>query len=104
MSQFELIRPLRSDQDVKALVHSGDMAIIGPHAVAVYLVINAEKTFPTVKVLCKKSGISDKSVRRSLAVLEEYGYIGKKATKQARGYSAFPLGEKNARLINENQI
>jgi hypothetical protein len=94
MSQFELKRPLRSEQGVKALVHSGDLAIIGPHALAVYLVINAEKTFPTVKVLCKKSGISDKPVRRSLVVLEEYGYIGKKETKQARGYSAFPLGER----------
>ena len=93
MSQFELKRPLRSEQDVKALVHSGDIAIIGPRAVAVYLVINAEKTFPTVKMLCKKSGISDKPVRRSLAVLEEYGYIGKKETKQAHGYSVFPSGE-----------
>jgi len=93
MSQFELKRPLRSEQDVKALVHSGDIAIIGPHALAVYLVINAEQTFPTVKVLCKKSGISDKPVRRSLVVLEEYGYIGKKRTKQAQGYSAFPLGK-----------
>ena len=89
MSQFELKRPLRSEQDVKALVHSGDLAIIGPHAVAVYLVINAEKTFPTVKVLCKKSGISDKPVRRSLVVLEEYGYIGKKETNRPMAIRLF---------------
>ncbi len=81
MSQFALIRPLRSEQHVKALVDSGDIAIIGPHTLAVYLVINAGQTFPTVKVRCKKSGISDKPVHRSLVVLEEYGYIGKKETK-----------------------
>ncbi|MDD3815686.1 MAG: helix-turn-helix domain-containing protein [Desulfocapsaceae bacterium] len=92
MSQFELKKPIRSEQDIKALIESGDIAIIGPHALAVYLVINAEQTFPTVKVLCKKSGISDKPVRRSLMVLEEYGYIGKKETKQAQGCSAFPSG------------
>jgi len=44
MSQFELNKTLRSEQDVKALV-------------------------------------------------EEYGYIGKKETKPAQGYSAFPLGK-----------
>jgi len=89
MRQFELKKNIRSEQDVKALVDSGDFAIIGPHALAMYMVINAEQTFPTVKVLCKKKGISDKPVRRSLMVLEEYGYIGKKETKQAQGYSAF---------------
>lgn len=95
MRQFELKKPIRSEQDVKALVDSGDSAFIGQHALAVYLVINAEQTFPTVKMLCKKSGISDKPVRRSLMVLEEYGYIGKKEIKQAQGYSAFPSGACN---------
>ena len=85
MILLELKKPIRSEQDFKALVDSGDIIIIGPHALVVYLVINAEQTFPTVKVLCKKSGISEKPVRRSLMVLEEYGYIGRKETKQAQG-------------------
>jgi len=87
MILLELKKPIRSEQDFKALVDSGDIPIIGPHALVVYLVINAEQTFPTVKVLCKKSGISEKPVRRSLMVLEEYGYIGRKETKQAQGCS-----------------
>ena len=87
MILLELKKPIRSEQDFKALVDSGDITIIGPHALVVYLVINAEQTFPTVKVLCKKSGISEKPVRRSLMVLEEYGYIGRKETKQAQGCS-----------------
>jgi predicted transcriptional regulator len=87
MILLELKKPIRSGQDFKALVDSGDITIIGPHALVVYLVINAEQTFPTVKVLCKKSGISEKPVRRSLMVLEEYGYIGRKETKQAQGCS-----------------
>jgi len=95
MSQFELKKTIRSTQDFKALVDSGEIAIIGPHALVVYLVINACQTFPTVKVLCKKSGISDKPVRRSLVVLEEHGYIGKKETKQAQGCFVHPLGRKD---------
>ena len=87
MSQLELKKPIRSDEDFKALVDSGAITIIGPHALTVYLIINAEQAFPTVKTLCKKSGISDKPVRRSLMVLEEYGYIGRKETKQAQGCS-----------------
>jgi len=87
MILLELKKPIRSEQDFKALVDSGDITIIGPHALVVYLVINAEQTFPTVKVLCKKSGISEKPVRRSLMVLEECGYIGRKETKQAQGCS-----------------
>jgi hypothetical protein len=87
MSQFELKKTIRSKQDFKALVDSGDITIIGPHALVVYLIINAEQTFRTVKVLCKKSGFSDKPVRRSLVVLEEYGHIGKTETKQAQGCS-----------------
>jgi len=87
MILLELKKPIRSEQDFKSLVDSGDITIIGPHALVVYLVINAEQTFPTVKVLCKKSGISEKPVRRSLMVLEEYGYIGRKETKQAQGCS-----------------
>jgi hypothetical protein len=85
MSQLELKKSLQTEQDLKALVDSGAITIIGPHALAVYLIINAEQAVPTVKTLCKKSGISDKPVRRSLVVLEEYGYIGLKETKQAQG-------------------
>jgi predicted transcriptional regulator len=83
MSQFELRKSLKTEQDFKALVDN--ITILGPHALAVYLIINAEQAVPTVKTLCKKSGISDKPVRRSLVVLEEYGYIGRKETKQAQG-------------------
>jgi predicted transcriptional regulator len=94
MILLELKKPIRSEQDFKALVDSGDITIIGPHALVVYLVINAEQTFPTVKVLCKKSGISEKPVRRSLMVLEEYGYIGRKETKQAQGCSTSLSGRR----------
>jgi hypothetical protein len=90
MSQYKLKKHIQLDQDFNALVDSGDIAIIGPHALAVYLIINAEQTFPSVKVLCKKSGISDKSVRRSLVVLEEYGFIGKISAKQAQDSTASP--------------
>ena len=96
MSQFELKKPIRSDQDFKDLIDSGDIAIIGPHALTVYLIINAEQVFPSVKSICKKSGISDKPVRRSLMVLEEYGYIGKTDARQVQGCSVSALNLEKA--------
>lgn len=103
MNRLELKIPIRSEQDFKALIDSGDIAIIGPHALTVYLIINGEQEFPTVKFLCKKSGISNKPVRRSLVVLEEYGDIGKIETQQTRGCSVFPPIRIAPQESNEDQ-
>jgi hypothetical protein len=67
----------------KAMIHNGDIARIGTHAFTVYVVIkgytdfNTGQAFPSIHFICEKSGISDKQVRRSLEILEEYKYITK---------------------------
>ena len=66
-----------------AMVGSGDVAKIGPHAVTIYLVIKSYtnwksgKAFPGIETIVSKSGISRRQVLRSLAVLVEFGYLSK---------------------------
>lgn len=67
----------------KAMIYGGDIARMGSHAFTVYVVIkgytdfNTGQAFPSIPFICEKSGISDKQVRRSLELLEEYKYITK---------------------------
>ncbi|MDD3816318.1 MAG: helix-turn-helix domain-containing protein [Desulfocapsaceae bacterium] len=67
----------------RAMIVNGDIAKIGAYALTVYIVIkgytdfNTGQAFPSLEFICKKSGISDKQVRRSLEILEEHGYISK---------------------------
>lgn len=76
----------------KAMIYDGDIAKMGPHAFTVYVVIkgytdfNTGQAFPSIQFICEKSGISDKQVRRSLELLEEYGYITKHKTGRNNVY------------------
>lgn len=66
-----------------AMVQSGDVAQMGPHAVATYLVIKAHtnfstgRAFPSIETIVEKSGVSRAQVMRSLQTLEQFGYLAK---------------------------
>lgn len=70
-----------------AMVESGDVAKMGPHAVTVYLVIKAHtnfstgRAFPGIETIVEKSGVSKRQVIRSLEALETLGYL----TKEKKG-------------------
>lgn len=80
-----------------AMIESGDVAKMGPHAVTVYMVIKAHtnfstgRAFPGVDLIIEKSGVSRAQVMRSLATLEEFGYI--KREKKGR-HNVYTLREK----------
>lgn len=67
----------------KAMIDSGDVAKMGPHAATIYLVIKAHANFatgfafPSLETISEKSGISLAQVKRELKTLEEHGYISK---------------------------
>lgn len=80
-----------------AMIESGDVAKMGPHAVTVYMVIKAHtnfstgRAFPAIETIVEKSGISRAQVMRSLATLEEYGYL----TREKKGrHNVYTLREK----------
>jgi DNA-binding transcriptional MocR family regulator len=72
----------------KAMIDSGDAARIGPHALALYVVIKSYTNFstghafPRLELLVEKSGMSLAQVKRSIQKLVEFGYITKE--KQGR--------------------
>jgi DNA-binding transcriptional ArsR family regulator len=72
----------------KAMIDDGELAKMGPSAFATYCVIKSHanfstgKAFPSVETMCKKSGISERQVKRDLLTLEQHGYIVKE--KQGR--------------------
>lgn len=65
----------------KTMVDSGDVAKMGPHAVAVYLVIKSHtnfstgRAFPALETIAEKSGVSLAQVKRELKTLEAFGYV-----------------------------
>lgn len=65
----------------KEMIDNGDIAKLGPHAVTVYLVIKSHSNFsngtafPSIETICKKSGISESQVKRSLKALELEKYL-----------------------------
>lgn len=67
-----------------AMIESGDLVKIGPHAFTVYATIKAHtnfktgNSFPAVETIVEKSGISRAQVMRSLSVLEQNGYLTRK--------------------------
>lgn len=80
-----------------AMIESGDVAKIGPHAFTVYATIKAHtnfstgRSFPAIETIVEKSGISRAQVMRSLAVLEENGYL----TREKKGrHNVYTLREK----------
>lgn len=96
--QAQLIEPETSWFHIfRAMVDSGDVAAMGPHAVTVYLVIKSYsnwktgRSFPTVDLIVEKSGICKRQVINSLKRLEELGYLAKE--KQGRS-NAYKLREK----------
>lgn len=80
-----------------AMIESGDMKKIGPHAFTVYATIKAHtnfstgRAFPAIDTIVEKSGISKRQVIRSLEVLEEHGYL--KREKKGRN-NIYTLREK----------
>jgi DNA-binding transcriptional ArsR family regulator len=81
----------------KTMIDSGDAAKMGPHAFTVYCVVKAHtnfstgRAFPAIETIAEKSGVSIAQVKRSLATLEQCGYI----TKEKKGRSnLYTLREK----------
>ena len=80
-----------------AMIESGDVAKIGPHAFTVYATIKAHtnfstgRSFPAIETVVEKSGISRAQVVRSLSTLEEHGYL--KREKKGR-HNVYTLREK----------
>lgn len=79
------------------MIENGDVAKMGPHAVATYLVIKAHtnfatgQAFPSIELISEKTGISSRQIKRELQTLEEFGYI----TKEKRGRTnVYTLREK----------
>jgi hypothetical protein len=93
MSQGELFTAETSWFHVfNAMVKSGDVAAMGPHAVAVYLVIKAHtnfstgRAFPAIETIVEKSGVSRAQVMRSLQTLEHLGYLSKEKAGRSNVY------------------
>ena len=65
----------------KTMVDSGDVAAMGPHAVAVYLVVKSHtnfatgRAFPALETIAEKSGVSLSQVQRELKTLAKFGYV-----------------------------
>ncbi len=77
----------------KSMIESGDVASMGPHAVTVYLVIKSYAnystgfSFPNLKLISEKSGISLAQVKRCLNTLAEHGYVIKEKKGRHNVYS-----------------
>jgi DNA-binding transcriptional regulator YhcF (GntR family) len=81
----------------RSMVDNGDVAKLGPYSTTVYLVIktyanySTGTAFPSVELIAEKAGISPRQVNKSLAALEDTGYI----TKTLKGRSnVYTLREK----------
>jgi DNA-binding transcriptional MocR family regulator len=77
----------------RAMVESGDVAKLGPHAVTCYLVIKSYtnwstgKAFPALETIATKAGVSLAQVKRSLTALEALGYIVKEKRGRCNSYA-----------------
>lgn len=90
----------------KDMVFSGEAARMGPLAISVYVTIKAYSSvtgaaFPSVKTIAEKSGMSEISVKRQLAVLEAHGYISK---KKAGRHNVYVLREKIHIMTREGEV
>lgn len=76
-----------------AMVESGDVAKIGPHALTVYLIVKSYTnwksgvSFPAVETIAEKSGMSQRQVLRCLPVLVEHGYLEKQKVGRRNVYT-----------------
>ena len=67
----------------KAMIDDGEVAKIGASAFTTYCVIKSHTNFatgvafPSIETISKKSGISERQVRRDLLMLEENGLLTK---------------------------
>jgi hypothetical protein len=77
----------------RAMIDSGDVARLGPHATTCYLVIKSYtnwstgRAFPALETIAAKAGVSLAQVKRSLAALEEFGYIVKEKAGRRNVYA-----------------
>jgi hypothetical protein len=79
------------------MIDGGDMAKLDGSAVKVYLVVKSHtnfstgRSFPSLELIQEKAGLSKSQAIRSLASLEEFGYI----TKEKSGrHNVYTLREK----------
>lgn len=91
----------------RALIESGDLARMGPHAFACYAVLKAHaghttgQAFPGVERIAELSGVSARQVKRELARLAELGYVV--ATKRGRS-NVYTLRERVEVLDPAGQV
>ncbi len=77
----------------KTMIRSGDAAAMGPHALALYVVIKSYTNystghaFPRLDLLAEKAGMSLSMVKKCIGRLEEFGYINKKKKGRRNVYS-----------------
>lgn len=92
----------------RAMVDSGDVARIGPHALAVYIVIKSHanhrtgKAWPGVEMIAAKSGVSIAQVKRSLIVLEQAGYLARERVGRSNHYTLrekLPVADESGRTL-----
>lgn len=91
----------------RALIESGDLARMGPHAFAVYAVLKAHAghttghAFPAVERIAALSGVSPRQVKRELRRLAEMGYL--QATRRGRS-NVYTLRERVEVLDQAGQV
>jgi len=84
----------------KSMVQSGDVAAMGPGATTVYLVIKAYtnwqdgRSFPSQKIIAEKTGMNDRTVRRHLKTLADFGYLNIESGKLDGRNNRYTLREK----------
>ena len=77
----------------RAMIDQGDIARIGPYAFTVYVVIKAHANYhtgmanPSIDRIVRQSGVSSAQVKRSLAILEEAGFISKTKCGRSNSYT-----------------
>lgn len=84
----------------KSMVDSGDVAAMGPGATTVYLVIKSYsnwqdgRSFPSLRVIEEKTGMSKMTITRHLKTLEQFGYITRESGRNDGRVNRYTLREK----------
>lgn len=77
----------------RAMMDSGDVAAMGPHAFTVYCIIKGHANFstgnawPGLETIAEKSGISERQIIRELKMLEDLGYVSKARVGRSNQYT-----------------
>lgn len=77
----------------RTMIEGGDVARMGPQAFTVYAVIKGYtnfqtgSAFPAIELIAKRSGISERQVKRELKTLQDMGYLTVRKVGRANHYS-----------------